>query len=231
MLVQSRKNGLRFNIIILAEGAKDENNNILTASTIKQVIVDRLDYDTRITVLGHIQRGGKPSAHDRILSSRLGAEAANFVYRNDGPAKPIIVAVRGNGITYLPLSDIVMRTFSITEAIKNSEYTKVRIIFNLIVILIKLFLYFFQVDKKISISTELCDIYVNSSEFYFLPFYINKFRAFKYYRPAVDLIITQTSVYIHFQHYIHIYCSLSRSRGRTYRCHPSIGRGPRVPAL
>ena len=125
LLVESRNNGQRFNIVIVAEGAKDENNNSLLPSYIKQIIVDRLDYDTRITVLGHVQRGGRPSAHDRIFSSRLGAEAANFVFRNNGPAKPIIIALQGNEIIYLPLMDTVMRTRASNEAIQKRCYTKV----------------------------------------------------------------------------------------------------------
>ena len=40
-----------------------------------QVVVDNLQQDTRITVLGHVQRGGAPSAFDRVLGCRMGAEA------------------------------------------------------------------------------------------------------------------------------------------------------------
>ena len=125
ILYDSRKNGQRFNIIILAEGAKDENNHSLIPSYIKKVIVDRLNYDTRITVLGHVQRGGRPSAHDRIFSSRLGAEAANYVFRNSGPAKPIILALRGNQITYISLLESVKRTIAIAEAIQERSFPKV----------------------------------------------------------------------------------------------------------
>lgn len=57
------------NIIIVAEGATDREGNPITAEMIKKVVVDELAQDTRITVLGHVQRGGNPSAFDRVLVS------------------------------------------------------------------------------------------------------------------------------------------------------------------
>lgn len=66
---QERKVGQRLNIIIVAEGAIDRNGDPITAEQIKKVVVDNLQQDTRITVLGHVQRGGNPSAFDRILVS------------------------------------------------------------------------------------------------------------------------------------------------------------------
>lgn len=44
-------------------------------SQIRKVVTERLNQDTRVTVLGHVQRGGAPSAFDRVLGSRMGAEA------------------------------------------------------------------------------------------------------------------------------------------------------------
>ena len=51
----------------MAEGATDREGNPITAEMIKKVVVDELNQDTRITVLGHVQRGGNPSAFDRVL--------------------------------------------------------------------------------------------------------------------------------------------------------------------
>lgn len=64
---QERKSGQRLNIIIVAEGAIDREGKPITAELVKKVVVDNLQQDTRITVLGHVQRGGSPSAFDRIL--------------------------------------------------------------------------------------------------------------------------------------------------------------------
>lgn len=55
------------NIIIVAEGAIDRDGHPITSEKVKQVVVDKLNQDTRITVLGHVQRGGNPSAFDRVL--------------------------------------------------------------------------------------------------------------------------------------------------------------------
>lgn len=57
-------------IVIVAEG--DDAGN---AFEVAQKVKDRLDVDTRVTVLGHIQRGGSPSCNDRVLASTLGYEA------------------------------------------------------------------------------------------------------------------------------------------------------------
>lgn len=67
--IQERASGQRLNIIIVAEGAIDRNGEPITAEAIKKVVVDKLNQDTRITVLGHVQRGGNPSAFDRVLVS------------------------------------------------------------------------------------------------------------------------------------------------------------------
>ena len=66
-LVDSRDHGQRLNIIIVSEGAIDREGHPITSEQVKKVIVDRLKQDTRITVLGHVQRGGAPSAYDRVL--------------------------------------------------------------------------------------------------------------------------------------------------------------------
>ncbi|XP_022375415.1 ATP-dependent 6-phosphofructokinase, muscle type isoform X3 [Enhydra lutris kenyoni] len=67
-LSETRTRGSRLNIIIVAEGAIDKNGKPITSEDIKNLVVKRLGYDTRVTVLGHVQRGGTPSAFDRILT-------------------------------------------------------------------------------------------------------------------------------------------------------------------
>lgn len=67
---QERTAGQRLNIIIVSEGAIDRNGQPITAEMVKQVVVDNLKQDTRITVLGHVQRGGAPSAFDRVLVNK-----------------------------------------------------------------------------------------------------------------------------------------------------------------
>ncbi|XP_019326661.1 PREDICTED: ATP-dependent 6-phosphofructokinase, muscle type, partial [Aptenodytes forsteri] len=66
-LTETRLGGSRLNIIIVAEGAINKQGKAITSDDIKTLVVKRLGYDTRVTILGHVQRGGTPSAFDRIL--------------------------------------------------------------------------------------------------------------------------------------------------------------------
>ena len=52
--------------MIVAEGAHDANLKPIRADYVKDVLTNRLGLDTRVTTLGHIQRGGRPCAWDRI---------------------------------------------------------------------------------------------------------------------------------------------------------------------
>ncbi|GLV45889.1 Phosphofructokinase [Carabus blaptoides fortunei] len=82
-LAQERQSGQRLNIIIVAEGAIDRTGQPITAEQVRKVVVDNLNQDTRITVLGHVQRGGSPSAFDRILvMSPLNTESLSSNHKN-----------------------------------------------------------------------------------------------------------------------------------------------------
>lgn len=67
--IQHREVGKRKTIVIIAEGAIDTKLNAIKPDHVKTVLHDRLGLDTRVTTLGHTQRGGKPCAYDRILVS------------------------------------------------------------------------------------------------------------------------------------------------------------------
>lgn len=67
--LQHRLVGKRKSIVIVAEGALDRHLKPIKSEYVKSVLVDRLGLDTRVTTLGHTQRGGKPCAMDRILVS------------------------------------------------------------------------------------------------------------------------------------------------------------------
>lgn len=71
-LERGRQRGKRHSIIVLAEGV---GNGIEYGEQIKE----RTNFETRVTVLGYIQRGGSPSAQDRVLASRLGAHAVSLL--------------------------------------------------------------------------------------------------------------------------------------------------------
>jgi 6-phosphofructokinase 1 len=61
-------------------------------------------YDVRVTILGHLQRGGSPTAHDRILASRLGAAAIDALLEGQ---RNVMVGVRNNEVVYVPLSEAI----------------------------------------------------------------------------------------------------------------------------
>jgi 6-phosphofructokinase 1 len=64
--IKHRAIGKRKTIVIVAEGAHDANLKPIRADYVKDVLTARLGLDTRVTTLGHIQRGGRPCAWDRI---------------------------------------------------------------------------------------------------------------------------------------------------------------------
>ena len=70
VLGQHRAVGKRKTIIIVAEGAHDLKMKPIGVEYVKTILTERLGLDTRVTTLGHTQRGGKPCAFDRILVKR-----------------------------------------------------------------------------------------------------------------------------------------------------------------
>lgn len=79
-LEKSRKTGKTSSIIVVAEGEKSGKNIFELAEYIGAKWVD---YDIRVSVLGHIQRGGAPSCYDRVLASKLGVGAVEAVLRGE----------------------------------------------------------------------------------------------------------------------------------------------------
>lgn len=63
-------------------------------------------YDVRVSILGHLQRGGSPSARDRILSSRLGAGAIDAIL--DGQ-RNVMIGIRNDEVVYVPFSDAIKK--------------------------------------------------------------------------------------------------------------------------
>lgn len=62
------------------------------------------DYDVRVSILGHLQRGGRPSAHDRILASRTGVGAIEAIMQGQ---RNIMVGLRNNEVVYVPFSEAI----------------------------------------------------------------------------------------------------------------------------
>nr|XP_018898104.1 PREDICTED: ATP-dependent 6-phosphofructokinase isoform X3 [Bemisia tabaci] len=121
-LEQERTAGQRLNIIIVAEGAIDREGQPITAEKVRQVVVDNLKQDTRITVLGHVQRGGSPSAFDRVLGCRMGAEAVMALMEATPETEACVVSLDGNQAVRLPLMECVEKTKAVAKAMADKQW-------------------------------------------------------------------------------------------------------------
>ncbi|XP_065086215.1 ATP-dependent 6-phosphofructokinase isoform X2 [Ochlerotatus camptorhynchus] len=121
-ILQERSAGQRLNIIIVSEGAIDREGQPITAEKVKQVVVDKLNQDTRITVLGHVQRGGNPSSFDRILGCRMGAEAVLALMEATDTTEPCVVSLDGNQAVRVPLMECVQRTKAVAQAMADKNW-------------------------------------------------------------------------------------------------------------
>ncbi|XP_035211400.1 ATP-dependent 6-phosphofructokinase-like isoform X1 [Stegodyphus dumicola] len=121
-LQQERDNGQRLNIILVAEGAQDKDGNPISAEQVKKVIEDKLQQDTRITVLGHVQRGGSPSAFDRILGCRMGAEAVHALLEATPDSEACVVSLDGNQAVRVPLMQCVEKTKAVGYAMDSKQW-------------------------------------------------------------------------------------------------------------
>ncbi|XP_035538058.1 ATP-dependent 6-phosphofructokinase, platelet type isoform X4 [Morone saxatilis] len=112
----------RLNIIIVAEGAIDRNNMPITTDYIKNLVVKCLGFDTRVTILGHVQRGGTPSAFDRILASRMGVEAVLALLETTANTPACVVSLCGNQSVRLPLMECVQMTQEVQKAMDEKRF-------------------------------------------------------------------------------------------------------------
>lgn len=96
-------------IIVVAEG-DEEGNAAQVAEKIKERV--EIDIDIRVTTLGHIQRGGIPTAYDRILASRLGLGAVEGLMNN---LQNVMVGIVNNEIVYTPFRDTIRLPKPINE--------------------------------------------------------------------------------------------------------------------
>ena len=123
-LLRSRHDRGRYaSIVVVAEGAEPKDATMRSrvkvydqfghvrlggiAETIANVIEERTGFETRMVLLGHIQRGGTPTAFDRVLSTRYGVAAIDAVHEESWGH---MVALRGDVVTTAPLTDTVGQT-------------------------------------------------------------------------------------------------------------------------
>uniref|UniRef100_A0A7N8WM24 ATP-dependent 6-phosphofructokinase n=1 Tax=Mastacembelus armatus TaxID=205130 RepID=A0A7N8WM24_9TELE len=122
-LVKDNRAGMkRLNVIIVAEGAIDRSNKPITTDYVKNLVVKCLGFDTRVTILGHVQRGGTPSAFDRILASRMGVEAVLALLETTANTPACVVSLYGNQSVRLPLMECVQMTQEVQKAMDEKRF-------------------------------------------------------------------------------------------------------------
>lgn len=105
-LRRGHERGKRHSIIVLAEGAGE-------GFRYGREIERATSFETRVTVLGHIQRGGSPTASDRILASRLGAKAVDLLMQGDGGK---VVGLKHNELVARPITEALNEKHEINES-------------------------------------------------------------------------------------------------------------------
>ena len=124
LMKEGRAAGRRDSIVIVAEGAQDRNGKPITADYVKQVLEQRLAEDTRVTILGHVQRGGAPTAFDRNLATLTGVAVVDEVLGMTAESEPQVIGIRGNRINKAPLMHCVKQTRAVAEAIKDKDFNR-----------------------------------------------------------------------------------------------------------
>lgn len=125
-LRKHRELGKRKSIVIVAEGAIDKNLKPIKADYIASILTTRLKLDTRVTTLGHTQRGGRPCALDRILATLQGVESVDAVLdlvRNGGGESPLI-GIAENQIIRVPLMKAVEMTQAVAKCIEDKDFKR-----------------------------------------------------------------------------------------------------------
>ncbi|MDE3743544.1 6-phosphofructokinase [Maribacter polysaccharolyticus] len=100
-LKRSKESGKSSSIVIVAEGDKTGKNIF----DLKDFVEEKLpDYDVRVSVLGHMQRGGSPSCYDRVLASRMGVKAVESLL--EGKTN-LMVGIQDNAIILTPINKAI----------------------------------------------------------------------------------------------------------------------------
>jgi 6-phosphofructokinase 1 len=121
-LQSGREIGRQHSIVVIAEGAHDRDGNPITSEYTKQVLEDRLGEEVRITILGHVQRGGAPSAFDRYLGTVQGYTAVDELLNAVPEGEPKLVGIRQHGVVRSSLVECVVQTQEVANLIHAQDF-------------------------------------------------------------------------------------------------------------
>jgi len=119
-LRRSKKSGKTSSIIVVSEGDKVGKNIYQIADYIENTLTG---YEVRVTVLGHVQRGGSPSCRDRVFASRLGVNAIDALLRGE---YGVMIGVQDSKIISVPFSEAIKGENKIDkELIRVADITSI----------------------------------------------------------------------------------------------------------
>ncbi|CAI4211039.1 unnamed protein product [Parascedosporium putredinis] len=121
-----RKLGKRKTIVIIAEGAIDKDGEKITPEMVKDLLADKdgLALDTRITTLGHVQRGGTAVSYDRMLATLQGVEAVKAVLEATPETPTCFIAINENKIVRKNLMEAVKDTKAVASAVQAKDFDR-----------------------------------------------------------------------------------------------------------
>jgi 6-phosphofructokinase 1 len=115
--------GRRDATVIVAEGATDNKGRPITSDYLRQVLAAG-GHDARITVLGHVQRGGSPSAYDRNLGTIMGHAAIETLLSGEADQESQVIGMRGNRVSHTALTEMVKKTRELNALLEAKQYSR-----------------------------------------------------------------------------------------------------------
>jgi 6-phosphofructokinase 1 len=119
-----RDAGRRDAMVIVAEGSTDRHGRPITSEHLRRVLESGLTESVRITVLGHVQRGGAPSAFDRNLGTIMGHGAVEALVAGAADEESQVIGMRGNRVVRIPLAECVAKSREINTLLESHDYAK-----------------------------------------------------------------------------------------------------------
>jgi 6-phosphofructokinase 1 len=123
-LDKARKIGRPHQMVVVAEGARHPDGLLIESNDVRKILAERLGIEVRLTVLGHVQRGGAPTAFDRVLSTRLGVAAVDLLVDERDTIHRHMVGIRKNRVVATPLIEVVENSREIRRQIENGDFRK-----------------------------------------------------------------------------------------------------------
>lgn len=121
---KAREIGRPHHMVIVAEGARHPDGLIISSADVKRILMERLKLDVRVTVLGHVQRGGSPTAFDRILATRLGVAAVDILLDAPDTEHRHMLGLVKNRVAATPLVEVVEKSQAVREEVEHGNYAK-----------------------------------------------------------------------------------------------------------